>query len=70
MDQKRLFAAIALSIGILLLFDLWNRPTREAEQQRVAQRNEAWERKKMERQQSDQLRMQTKNEVRDLDDDN
>jgi YidC/Oxa1 family membrane protein insertase len=25
MDQKRLFAAIALSIGILLLFDVWNR---------------------------------------------
>ena len=34
MDQKRLFAAIAVSIGILLLFDLWNRPIREAEQQR------------------------------------
>jgi len=25
MDQKRLFAAIALSIGILLIFDTWNR---------------------------------------------
>ncbi|MBP0463682.1 membrane protein insertase YidC [Roseomonas sp. PWR1] len=25
MDQKRLFAAIALSIGILLIFDAWNR---------------------------------------------
>lgn len=25
MDQKRLFVAIALSIGILLIFDLWNR---------------------------------------------
>lgn len=25
MDQKRLFAAIALSIGILLIFDIWNR---------------------------------------------
>lgn len=25
MDQKRLFAAIALSIGILLIFDVWNR---------------------------------------------
>jgi YidC/Oxa1 family membrane protein insertase len=37
MDQKRLFAAIALSIGILLLFDLWNRPQREAEQQRLEQ---------------------------------
>ena len=38
MDQKRLFAAIALSIGILLLFDLWNRPTREAEQRAQQQR--------------------------------
>jgi len=37
MDQKRLFAAIALSIGILLLFELWNRPAKEAERQRVAQ---------------------------------
>ncbi|MCS6890975.1 MAG: membrane protein insertase YidC, partial [Rhodovarius sp.] len=25
MDQKRLLAAIALSIGILLIFDVWNR---------------------------------------------
>jgi YidC/Oxa1 family membrane protein insertase len=25
MDQKRLIAAIALSIGILLMFDVWNR---------------------------------------------
>ena len=32
MDQKRLFAAIAISIGILLLFDLYNRPAREAQQ--------------------------------------
>ena len=31
MDQKRLFAAIAISIGILLLFDLYNRPAREAQ---------------------------------------
>jgi YidC/Oxa1 family membrane protein insertase len=38
MDQKRLFAAIAFSIGILLLFDLWNRPTREAEQRAQQQR--------------------------------
>jgi YidC/Oxa1 family membrane protein insertase len=37
MDQKRLIAAIALSIGILLLFDLWNRPAREAEQRRLEQ---------------------------------
>ncbi|MBW6398077.1 membrane protein insertase YidC [Roseomonas sp. HJA6] len=28
MDQKRLFAAIALSIGILLIFDVYNRATR------------------------------------------
>lgn len=28
MDQKRLFAAIALSIGILLIFDVWNRANR------------------------------------------
>jgi YidC/Oxa1 family membrane protein insertase len=41
MDQKRLFAAIALSIGILLLFDLWNRPTREAERQRAQQQQAA-----------------------------
>jgi YidC/Oxa1 family membrane protein insertase len=41
MDQKRLIAAIALSIGILLLFDLWNRPTREAEQRRLEQQRTA-----------------------------
>lgn len=28
MDQKRLFTAIALSIGILLIFDVWNRTNR------------------------------------------
>ncbi|EFH11070.1 hypothetical protein HMPREF0731_2707, partial [Pseudoroseomonas cervicalis ATCC 49957] len=27
MDQKRLLAAIAISIGILLAFDLWKRET-------------------------------------------
>jgi YidC/Oxa1 family membrane protein insertase len=37
MDQKRLFAAIAISIGILLLFDLYNRPARDAQQQRQQQ---------------------------------
>jgi YidC/Oxa1 family membrane protein insertase len=37
MDQKRLFAAIAVSIGILLLFDLYNRPAREAQVQRQQQ---------------------------------
>src|SRR3712207_4241923 len=37
MDQKRLFAAIAISIGILLLFDLYNRPAREAQQARQQQ---------------------------------
>jgi YidC/Oxa1 family membrane protein insertase len=37
MDQKRLFAAIAISIGILLLFDLYNRPAREAQVQRQQQ---------------------------------
>ena len=37
MDQKRLFAAIAISIGILLLFDLYNRPAREAQLQRQQQ---------------------------------
>ncbi|HZF74551.1 MAG TPA: membrane protein insertase YidC, partial [Acetobacteraceae bacterium] len=41
MDQKRLFAAIALSIGILLLFDLWNRPTREAQQEAIRQQQAA-----------------------------
>ena len=37
MDQKRLFAAIAISIGILLLFDLYNRPAKEAQQARQQQ---------------------------------
>jgi YidC/Oxa1 family membrane protein insertase len=37
MDQKRLFAAIAISIGILLFFDLYNRPAREAQIQRQQQ---------------------------------
>ncbi|MGG5818144.1 membrane protein insertase YidC [Falsiroseomonas sp. HW251] len=37
MDQKRLFIAIAVSIGILLIFEMWNRPTREAEQRRLEQ---------------------------------
>ncbi|WP_203077227.1 membrane protein insertase YidC [Falsiroseomonas ponticola] len=37
MDQKRLLAAIALSVGILLIFDLWNRPAREAERARQAE---------------------------------
>jgi YidC/Oxa1 family membrane protein insertase len=37
MDQKRLFAAIAISIGILLLFDLYNRSSREAQQVRQQQ---------------------------------
>jgi len=41
MDQKRLFIAIAISIGILLLFDLWNRPAREAEQRRLEQQRVA-----------------------------
>jgi YidC/Oxa1 family membrane protein insertase len=41
MDQKRLFAAIAISIGILLLFDLWNRPAREAEQRRLEEQRAA-----------------------------
>ena len=33
MDNKRLLAAIAISIGILLIFDVWNRPAREAQRQ-------------------------------------
>ena len=37
MDQKRLLAAIAISIGILLAFDLWNRPAREAQQAALQQ---------------------------------
>jgi YidC/Oxa1 family membrane protein insertase len=41
MDQKRLIAAIAISIGILLIFEiLWNQPAREAQlrrQQEMAQ---------------------------------
>jgi YidC/Oxa1 family membrane protein insertase len=40
MDQKRLLAAIALSIGILLIFDLWNRPAREAQLARQQQATE------------------------------
>ena len=41
MDQKRLLAAIALSIGILLLFEMWNRPAREAERAAAERRAEA-----------------------------
>ncbi len=37
MDNKRLLAAIAISIGILLMFDLWNRPAREAGRQAAQQ---------------------------------
>jgi YidC/Oxa1 family membrane protein insertase len=37
MDQKRLLAAIALSIGILLLFDLFSRPARETQQRQQQQ---------------------------------
>jgi YidC/Oxa1 family membrane protein insertase len=37
MDNKRLLAAIAISIGILLLFDVWNRPARDAAQRQAAQ---------------------------------
>ncbi|MFC7689495.1 membrane protein insertase YidC [Paeniroseomonas aquatica] len=40
MDQKRLLVAIAASIGILLLFDMFNRPARDAQraqQQQAAQ---------------------------------
>jgi len=33
MDNKRLLAAIAISIGILLMFDVLNRPAREAQRQ-------------------------------------
>ena len=33
MDNKRLLAAIAISIGILLLFDVYNRPSRDAQRQ-------------------------------------
>ena len=39
MDQKRLLVAIAASIGILLLFDLFNRPAKEA--QRIQQQQAA-----------------------------
>jgi len=38
MDQKRLLAAIALSIGILLVFDLLSRPMRDAQKAEIAQR--------------------------------
>ena len=40
MDQKRLLAAIALSVAILLLFELWNRPAREAERQQAELRRQ------------------------------
>jgi YidC/Oxa1 family membrane protein insertase len=41
MDQKRLFIAIAASIGILLLFEMWNRPAKEAEQRQLEQQRTA-----------------------------
>ncbi len=37
MDQKRLLAAIAISIGILMLFDLYSRPAKEAQQRQQQQ---------------------------------
>jgi YidC/Oxa1 family membrane protein insertase len=40
MDQKRLLLAIAISVGILLMFELWNRPAREAERQQAEQRRQ------------------------------
>ena len=40
MDQKRLLAAIAISVGILLIFELWNRPAREAERQQAELRRQ------------------------------
>ncbi|MFC7475980.1 membrane protein insertase YidC [Dankookia sp. GCM10030260] len=41
MDQKRLLAAIAISIGILLTFDLLNRPAREAQRAQQAAEQQA-----------------------------
>src|SRR5215217_4922525 len=41
MDQKRLLAAIAISIGILLTFDLLNRPAREAQRAELAAQQQA-----------------------------
>src|SRR3954452_21523310 len=41
MDQKRLLAAIAISIGILLSFDLLNRPAREAQRAELAAQQQA-----------------------------
>ncbi len=40
MDQKRLFLAIAISIGILLMFEIWNRPVREAQRTALQQATE------------------------------
>lgn len=41
MDQKRLLAAIALSIGILLIFDMWNRGNQPQQPPAPAQQAEA-----------------------------
>ena len=41
MDQKRLLAAIALSIGILLIFDFLGRPAREAQRAQQAAQQQA-----------------------------
>lgn len=40
MEQKRLFAAIAISICILLAFDLFGRPSKQAQQQQQQQQTE------------------------------
>jgi len=40
MDNKRLLAAIAISIGILLLFDVYNRPQRDAANRAAQQQSE------------------------------
>src|ERR671933_2100799 len=41
MDQKRLLAAIAISIGILLIFDFVGRPSREAQRAQQAAQQQA-----------------------------
>ena len=40
MDQKRLMVAIAISIGILLVFDLLSRPYREQQKAQIAQQQQ------------------------------
>src|SRR4051794_6370413 len=56
MDQKRLLAAIAISIGILLIFDFLGRPSREAQRaQQAAQQQAALVQQQQQQQQATPL---------------